>query len=674
MAFRASLVLLSALLAAGAPPASFHVADSSSLWREILGSVGFFPAPPGSEPRILVLGSGPPPGDWQARLAAGAILIVEGESPPATELGFRATGRRVVARSVQDVHRPQLRIVWEQPLEVPVFSVPEDARVLAWERWERAPLVAVVRRDKGAVLWLACSPGPRPYARFPYLAHALAELGADPPVRSRRLWAFFDSSYRLRVDLDHFARRWRAAGFSALHVAAWHFFEPDAERDAYLARLIEACHRNAVLVYAWLELPHVSERFWQEHPEWREKTALLQDAHLDWRKLMNLVNPDCARAVRQGVRRLLERFDFDGVNLAELYFESLEGASNPARFTPMNDDVRREFRKLAGLDPLELFDSGSPRHLSRNPEGLKAFLDYRAGLAARLQREWLAELDSLRSIRPHLDLVLTHVDDRFDTRMREAIGADAGALLPLLDKHAFTFLVEDPATVWHLGPQRYAEIARRYGELTPRMDRVGVDINIVERYQDVYPTKQQTGTELFQLVRSAAESFARVALYFESSLLPPDLPLLAAAAAPATRLEARGDTLVVEARRPLGVRRRGPVRVNGRPWPARDDEHVWLPAGRHVLQPAAEPLPVRLLDLNAELIGAAVVPGGIEFAYRSSSRAIAVLDRRPVGIELDGETARLRVLEEGGRFLLMLPRGQHLVGIRVEAGAAALVN
>jgi len=43
------------------------------------------------------------------------------------------------------------------------------------------------------------------------------------------------------------------------------------------------------------------------------------------------------------------------VNLAELYFESLEGIGNPARFTPMNDDVRREFRALGGVDPIDLF-------------------------------------------------------------------------------------------------------------------------------------------------------------------------------------------------------------------------------------------------------------------------------------------------------------------------------
>jgi hypothetical protein len=90
---------------------------------------------------------------------------------------------------------------------------------------------------------------------------------------------FFDSSYRLRADPDYLARKWRKAGIAALQVAAWHFHEPDPARDKYLDTLIEACHKQAILVYAWVELPHVSEKFWLDHPEWREKTALGQDAH-----------------------------------------------------------------------------------------------------------------------------------------------------------------------------------------------------------------------------------------------------------------------------------------------------------------------------------------------------------------------------------------------------------
>jgi hypothetical protein len=53
------------------------------------------------------------------------------------------------------------------------------------------------------------------------------------------------------------------------------------------------------------------------------------------------------------------------------------------------------------------------------------------------------------------------VDDGFDSGMRDVIGAVAARVLPLLDNHSFTFL-EDPATVWNLGPQRYTAIAERY--------------------------------------------------------------------------------------------------------------------------------------------------------------------------------------------------------------------
>ena len=63
------------------------------------------------------------------------------------------------------------------------------------------------------------------------------------------------------------------------------------------------------------------------------------------------------RTVSAGVRRLVGRFDWDGVNLAELYFESLEGIANASRFTPMNADVRAEFRGAHGFDPVELFSS-----------------------------------------------------------------------------------------------------------------------------------------------------------------------------------------------------------------------------------------------------------------------------------------------------------------------------
>jgi len=536
--------------------------------------------------------------------------------------GVRATNERVTVRRIVDARRPELGIFWEKPTEIPRYELPPGARVFAIERWSGAPVMAGWTRQGRPVLWTATDWGERGYERYPYLPQAAYDLGLRPAAEARDLWAFFDSSYRLRADPDYLARRWRAGGIAAIHIAAWHYDEPDADRDAWLGRLIAACHRHAVLAYAWLELPHVSEEFWNARPECREKTALGADAHLDWRRLINLENRDCAAAVESRVEALLGRFDWDGVNLAELYFESPEGPSNPARFTPMNADVRRAFRASAGVDPADLFARGGS-----NAAGLRRFLDYRVKLAQRMQSHWLEVV----ARRPGLDIALTHVDDRFDRSMRDALGADAAAALPLLDRRDFTFLVEDPATVWHLGPQRYPEIAARYRALTPHHSRLGVDINVVERYQDVYPTKHQTGAELFGLVHLASQAFARVALYFENSILAPDWPLLAASAARATVIR-RGETLYVESARDVCVRWDGPAKVNGAEWPLTDGRYVRLPAGAHTVEPGI-PLPLKVVDLNAVVLGAAVEGSTLAVEYESRGRGIVKLS--------DGRVQRL---------------------------------
>jgi hypothetical protein len=253
------------------------------------------------------------------------------------------------------------------------------------------------------------------------------------------------------------------------------------------------------------------------------------------------------------------------------------------------------------------------------------------------------------------------VDDRFDTGMRAAIGADAERVLPLLAKRSFTFLIEDPATVWHLGANRYREIAKRYAELTPRREQLAIDLNIVERYQDTYPTKQQTGIELFDLVHTAAASFDRVALYFENSIQPSDRLLLAAAAAAPERVEWAGQRLAVNSRTGLGVRWRGPASVDGRPWPIFDGDFVWVPGGSHVLEPTSGHPQLHVHRFTGDVRSARFVDGAIEVSYRASSRALATLSRPAVSVEIDGAPAELQL---HGRTTLSLPRGHHLVLIR----------
>jgi hypothetical protein len=653
MPSRNKLVILLLGVSASSCAGTFAVIGAKTTsWPSILSAVGHVPAPLNAADIVVASPGTPASPDWQARVRSGAALILEGPSPLAASFGFRPGTDTVSVIHVVDVHNPTLPVIWANALEIPKTEIPANARVFAKDRWTNQPVVAGFRSGNGAVLWVAAPPGASGYERFPYLMQSLADLGFEPSFRGSGLWAFFDYSYRTRADADYLAGRWRKAGISALHVASWHFFEPDPERDQYLKLLIAACHRHGILVYAWVEMPHVSEKFWNDHPQWREKTALLQDAQLDWRKLMNLQNRECAAAARAGLAAMMQRFDWDGVNLAELYFESLEGASNPARFTPMNDDVRAEFRTQAGWDPIEI------RSKHNDARSLREFLDFRAGLARRMQEEWLNAAETFRS---GLDIVLTHVDDRFDTGMKDAIGADASRVLPLLDRHAFSFLIEDPATVWNLGPQRYPEIAKRYQPLTPHTSKLAIDINIVDRYQDVYPTKQQTGTELFELVHLASISFPRVALYFENSILAPDLGLLAASSSSVTSYSRDKKRVSLDSDRGVELvwNNEGAL-VDGKPWPLVSKTGVRLPPGPHTIEPAARRDALAIEDLNARLRTASADGKRLSFEYSSDSRAIVRFDRRPQQMEIDGAPAALNCIE-GSDCALLLPQGDHKV-------------
>ena len=652
--FTLVLLLAMALPLAAQIPSFRAIGTDAAAWAKIFNSVNIAAATNSDAASIIVADSSAQTD--ALKLAADHILVIEGDSPLARQIGITPTAKTISVRHLVDAHAPKTQIIWQQPVPLPVTTIPEDFRVFARERWTQAPLEAGKRTEHGAILWLATPPGQTGIERYPYVLQALTDLGLILPARATGLWAFFDSSYRIRADSDYLARRWRESGISVLHVAAWHNVEPDAKRDEYLKNLIAACHRNAILVYAWLELPHVSEQFWTDHPEWREKTATGQDAALDWRKLMNLQNADCKAAVTGKIQELLKRFDWDGVNMAELYFESLEGAGNPARFTPMNNDVRKKFEQESGFDPKLLFDPASSHAMGRDPGGLRRFLDFRTELVSHMQAEWLLTVERVRSSKPWLDIVLTQIDDRLEPGMRDALGAEIAASLPMIESKKLTLLVEDPAPLWNLGAARYAKLAGEYRNLVPDRQRLAVDINVVDRYQDVYPTKKQTGVELFELVHQAAESFPRVAIYFENSLERQDLPLLPAAASTAKLSSPAPDELVVDSPQPVRIQWSGPAQIDGVPWPVHTDTEVLIPTGHHIVSTGFAETPLNLIEFNADIQQVISEKDTLDISYTSRSRAIAVLGCAASAIEVDG--APFGKSDDG---VLLLPAGQHIL-------------
>ena len=152
-----------------------------------------------------------------------------------------------------------------------------------------------------------------------------------------------------------------------IYLAAWHFYASYRFDYSYFIKL---CHDHGIAVYAWFEFPQVTPLFWEEHPEWREKTATGKGRPLP------LAAPDESRRPGSpGGRRLrfsgtcCSTHDWDGVNLAELNFDTNKGMADPDKFTPMNADVREEFRGEGGLRSRRSVLAGLAALLEEKPGG-----------------------------------------------------------------------------------------------------------------------------------------------------------------------------------------------------------------------------------------------------------------------------------------------------------------
>ena len=181
-----------------------------------------------------------------------------------------------------------------------------------------------------------------------------------------------------------------------VYAAGWQVF-PEWAYD--YDRLIRLAHTNSMLVYAWFEFPYVNEKFWLEHPEWREKNALGEDAVIGWRKPMAMGDPACFRAVKRETGDLLQSYDWDGVVVNRLGWEGPHGVEVPESYTPFHPTVCSNYAGRYGYDPMALFDADSVHYWKKNPGALGRFEAYRRSLAEKWVGEILAWLTHMAKVK-----------------------------------------------------------------------------------------------------------------------------------------------------------------------------------------------------------------------------------------------------------------------------------
>jgi uncharacterized protein YdaL len=681
--------------------AAGHNQESYKTVLEVLGyqvklvKSAKFTQVPGAKDVLLVIprAAGARLSDAQQRqvvgyLTTGGEVVADGPQAWLQKIGFGFPGGQMIVSSVSDTSHPEMKLTWRPEERITRFTAPADARELMVDLVSGQALALAGASGSGHFIYLAApldnhtNDGTSQYPYFPeYLS---TTFGISTPLRNYRLEVYFDPSYRPGADFNRLATVWRRAGISTVHVAAWlitsKFSFPYDE-------FIRACHRNGVAVYAWFVFPEVTLRMWDEHPEWREKTATGADGRVGWRLSMNFQDPACFRAAMDWMTELLEAGDWDGVNIAELNFDAdFKDWLRPDKFVPMNDIVRADFRKKAGFDPIQLFRPASRHYFKTDPGALAAFERYREDIVIDWHRRVLAEIEPLRK-QHGWEVIVTALDSLHDDYVRPALGVDSRRLVGLMKEFPFTLQVEDPARFWMAPPDRYRRFAATYRKLVPDPRRLMFDVNVVPNrdIKDTFlPSATATGTELALTLANAASASGRVAVYSEHTVPPQDWDLIQVVLSRPAAMAARRNGLQVDTRTSLLLTPADDplYYVDGRPWPAVSADGVLVPSGLHSISTQrnwwqflhTDEFQARIVSCTADLLDAQADTTDLTFHYWAPGRAIIMFDQQPRDILVDGAQMALPTERSNRNWAVAFPAGDHRVMVITNTKAGVAVD
>jgi hypothetical protein len=601
----------------------------------------------------------------------GMTLLLDGPAPLAEALGVKAIGTR------SEITRYSWDHYAEDPVRLPGrlaysrFQVSPALQVLAFDPKHQSPLVVSGSRGQGRFIYSAIPLEPQEgmvFQYLPFLVQAIVdELHVAPSLAADNLCVYVDTGGEPKVDPAVVAAQLKSWSVREVHLGA--FYGSESFLD-FVPRFIAAAHLEGIAVYAWLEYPMVSREFWDQHPQWREVTASGHPAIMDWRYHMALEDPACFQAVAELTRRLVLDYDWDGVDLAELYFEGEPGIFKyPRDFTPMHPTFRQMFQRRYGVDPLKMFDPDSSQYGPRNPELRSDLQEYRVELITQLTQKFLETLASCQAQKPYLQTTLTVIDALRDPTVTERFAVDPDRLLALQKSFGFAVEIEDPYTVWNSSPDRYRAIGEHYRPRLQPGTPFSLDVNVVDRIPPGRPLNKPRGLELYELLANVAANVDLITLYAFSTFSPDDMRLVPFVLGAQQMTSGTPEEGTVRAQRQVIWRtdtRGRTVYLDGQEWPCRSDSQVLIPAGAHsvLTRPQAESAgqtALRIESLNGTILGAERSGQHVRLTYESRGRCYLTLNRTPATVPCDGAPGVGKVLSNGGRVCLVLPQGKHTV-------------
>jgi len=602
----------------------------------------------------------------------GVSLITSGSSSLADELAIEKLDRRILVKQVRDVFYTDMEILWEPAVEATCFESPAEAVYIYKDADTDTPLVIGSPLGKGRYIFLGTSVDDgTPYGstRYPYLmTHVFRYFGLFPLVRAANIETYFNPGDREDVAVEDLVKFWRRSGVRTIYAAAWQVF-PEWTYD--YERLIRLAHTNAMRVYAWFELPYLNEVFWMDHPEWRDRNALGEDAVVEWRKALALTDESCRDAVESEMRGMLEKFDWDGVLLNRVGLESDDGPRSPETYTPFHESARNMFETDYGYDPVDLFNETSPRFWKTNHKALDQFEEFRTD-------QGLSHLDSVLSMlaeskdkgRDHWEIVVTH----------DATRLNSGISLEQIDGFKEKFGI----TVQIVSPEE-----SRWEVPEQNVDLVRLDVSPTTKFAAFHPaapTRYPTGLALYALMSEFITTGQRFSLNSESSIYEIDMQMLPFVLASASREEwtPEGLTVTMPKSAEMVFAKSGlkNLTIDGEPAGSVSQNRLIVPVGEHRIAVSNRLAGVRsilksntrLAACSADIMNTRVLARGISVSYDAGRRVLLVVNEEPRTVYVDGRQIDFTTEKGLLGWVLALPSGAHTATIITRGLAEFMVN
>ncbi len=614
----------------------------------------------------------------------GGRLITDSKNPLAVDLGVKFSQNVMRLEKVRDRLFPEELLSWGNFETVHRIDVEEGDQIICTNDVNDAPIAIARKYGKGKFISMSARFDPVTdggYSRFPYIIEWIKNyLQLYPSLRRDALEMYFDPGLRRNISIETLVKEWASRGIRCIHVAGWHEY-PKFSYD--YDRLIRLCHAYGITVDVWIEPPQISKKFYDEHPQWHEKNYKGEDVRPDWRYPVALADTACLRAASDWTYKFLTSHDWDGVNIAELYFGGEGAPADPRMLTPFDQSARTMFRKKFGFDPVQLFQQNSPHYYKTSPLDWKSFVDFRAALVTDLTAHFLSIATDAFKDKPGAQIILTVLDQKTFPDLKTSIGVDIDQILGLRKEFPYELNVEDPAPNWNADPRRYIAIGNTYRRLLgPDSSDLMMDLNILDfrgsNYNGVFPTKTPTGIESYLLVNSAAKAAPRTSIYSEATAYPQDVAEFSFASAPQADFHITHDGFSISAPYSTALRLSddvAEVSVDDRIVYPYQPGYFSIPAGDHlvkIVKADVNPFESGMMQSHIEaascnILSERTFQRGVEFTYDSPSRCAVSFGKMPYAVLVDDHDVSFTVAREEQHYGIVLPPGQHKVLVVLES-------